>query len=114
MRDCIYDEELAVVALGKADISETRMQMIRYAQEGFPQHYGLCETNILVRRHNSDGCVNVMDKWSEQILNHSHRDQLSFNYCLWKLNYTIGIIDDTFRPFFNGNMFRMYRHNKTM
>lgn len=110
-RDCIYDEEIAVVALGKADISETRRQMVSYAREKFPQHYGLCETNIMARKHNSKGCADLMNLWCSQILNYSHRDQLSFNYCLWKLDYTIGFIDGMFRPSCNGSMFRIYKHS---
>ena len=26
-----------------------------------------------------------MEKWEKELLSGSHRDQLSFNYCLWKV-----------------------------
>ena len=59
-------------------------QMDRYRKEGFPERYGLPQTNIVLRRHNDTKCVEVMEVWAEELRNNSHRDQLSFNYAVWK------------------------------
>lgn len=93
-RDCTYDEARAVVNLGKALKNVVETQMQRYRKLGFPKHHGLCETNIIVRRHNQFTCKRLMLDWAKEVLLGCHRDQLSFNYCLWRTNTKIGYIDD--------------------
>ena len=58
--------------------------MKRYREEGFPENYGLLQSNIMLRRHNDEACIKLMEKWFDELKNGSHRDQLSFNYALWK------------------------------
>ena len=58
--------------------------MKKYKQEGFPKNYGLPQTCIVFRYHNDESCKRLMKTWWEEIKNESHRDQLSFNYALWK------------------------------
>lgn len=36
-----------------------------------------------------------MNDWWEQILNESHRDQLSFNYVIWKTKLSFEYLDKT-------------------
>lgn len=83
-RDCLYREQLAVIRLKKDTYENTNPQIERYREEGFPEHYGLAETNIMLRSHNNPKCIKLMNAWGEEILRGSHRDQLSFNYCVWK------------------------------
>ena len=83
-RDCIYAEERAVLTARKDVASNTNPQIAKYKKEGFPKHYGLVQSNIIVRRHNYNGCRKLMEAWFKEIKEHSHRDQLSFNYVLWK------------------------------
>lgn len=86
-------------------------QMQRYAEEGFPRLFGLTENGVLVREHNNDNCIRIMDTWWDEVLNYSRRDQLSFMYAIWKNGFTpqdIGYIDDTFR---NGPEFCFKEHN---
>ena len=82
-RNCIYDERVKCIQLKKDNGVESEAQIKRYKKEGFPQHYGLNETNLLIR-HNVDWVRELDDMWWNEIKNGSHRDQLSFNYCLWK------------------------------
>ena len=35
----------------------------------------------------------MMNKWYEEIKNYSHRDQLSFNYIMWKTGLKIKYIN---------------------
>ena len=83
-RDCIYDEAKAIYAAGKASMKSMSKQLSFYKQEGFPKHYGLFETNIVIRKHNDEKCKSVMKTWSNQISEWTKRDQLSFTYALWK------------------------------
>lgn len=83
-RDCLYREQIAVLRLKKDTYENTNPQIERYREEGFPEHYGLAETNIILRAHKNQKCKTLMNLWGEEILNGSHRDQLSFNYAIWK------------------------------
>ena len=84
VRDCIYDEESAVVRMRKDKSEITKPQMDRYKEDGFPKKYGLLQSNILLRKHNNEDCIKLMECWFEELKNGSHRDQLSFNYASWK------------------------------
>lgn len=86
VRDCLYDEARAVKAVGKASSKLVNAQMKMYKSEGFPKHYGLFETNVLIRKHNDEKCIRLMDTWWNEMLNWTKRDQLSFTYSLWKNN----------------------------
>lgn len=83
-RSCIYEESKAVLGMRK-DVKEiVNPQMERYKAEGFPKDYGLLQSNILLRIHNDNNCVRLMEAWFNELKDNSHRDQLSFNYVLWK------------------------------
>ena len=83
-RNCTYSEARAVLSMRK-DVSEiVNPQMDKFRKEGFPSNYGMLQSNILLRFHNTDECKSLMETWFEEIRNGSHRDQLSFNYALWK------------------------------
>jgi len=56
----------------------------KYKKENFPDNNGLSENCLIVRRHNEVKCIEFMNKWFNEIKFYSHRDQLSFNYILWK------------------------------
>lgn len=83
-RKCIYAEERAVVSMKKDKKSNTEAQIKRYEEENYPKNNGLLQSNILLRKHNDEGCIKLMNKWWDEIKNGSHRDQLSFNYASWK------------------------------
>ncbi len=87
-RNCIYDERVVCVRMKKDNGVESEAQIKRYKNEGFPVHFGLNETNLLVRR-NVDWVCELDDMWWNEIKNGSHRDQLSFNYCIWKTGYRV-------------------------
>jgi hypothetical protein len=88
-RSCIYAESKVVLAMKKDVCDNVNPQMERYKNECFPEGYGLLQSNILVRKHNSEDCIKLMKEWSNEVINCSHRDQLSFNYILWKTGYKI-------------------------
>lgn len=86
-RKCIYKEKDACVKIGKikgADIKLADEQMKRYRDDKFPENYGLVQSNIVIRRHNDAYSKELMEKWWSELSKYSHRDQLSFNYALWK------------------------------
>ena len=85
-RDCIYSEAKAVISMKKDKEENVNPQIDRYEEEGFPSKYGLLQSNIVIRKHNNEDCKKLMEAWSDEVINGSHRDQLSFNYVLWKNN----------------------------
>lgn len=85
-RQCLYDEAKYVYVLKKAKLKEIKKQIKAYKKQGFPQKYGLFETNVIIRKHNEKICINVMEEWWNEIIKFTKRDQLSFTYALWKNN----------------------------
>ncbi len=83
-RDCIYDEAVELLALS-VEHERVVYKWIRHLlSEGYPRHNGLYETGVMYRRH-GDPRVKIVDTlWWKCIESHSKRDQLSFNYALWR------------------------------
>lgn len=85
-RNCIYDEIVAV-AYYELENEHVLIDWLRFLlKEKYPQHNGLFETGVLFRSHSSDIIAKMDDLWWSIIDNYSRRDQLSFNYVLWKYN----------------------------
>lgn len=83
-RDCIYQEIERVVQLKKEKLSIAQIVYDKYKKENFPKRLGLSENCLIIRKHNEKEIITLMEKWWEEIKNYSYRDQLSFNYVLWK------------------------------
>lgn len=84
-RNCTYAECRACVLFKKETQENVDKLTARYRSEGLPENNGMVQTCIMIRRHNDPECKRIMDMWAYEIKNNSHRDQLSFNYVLWKL-----------------------------
>ena len=86
-RDCIYDEAYKVSSytiFGALEHEKIALVWCRKIwKEKYPMHRGLYETNILYRKKTSL-VKNVNNTWWKCINKYSKRDQLSFNYSLWK------------------------------
>ena len=76
-RDCIYQEakELKMPVVNN--------QVNKYRAEGMPEHFGLFAPGVMVRRHTEE-LAGFLDFWMGEILAHSHRDQVSLAYSMWK------------------------------
>lgn len=84
-RDCVYQEATEILVIKKAPKDQVMPQIKAYKKEGFPEHYGLFRTCVVVREHMNPQCIRLMDLWWENINKYSKRDQLSFTYCLWRM-----------------------------
>lgn len=96
-RNCIYDEADACMELGKDHYATIMAQIAEYKLEGYPQHIGMAETNILLRKHNDLKCKLFDNAWATELLLKSHRDQLSFNYICWKQKFLPGYLVNQFK-----------------
>lgn len=92
-RNCIYKEYLALVNIAfthgiyKDDLEVMKRQITRFRDENYPENNGLVTAPILIRKHFDATLINVMQHWWTIVKNESKRDQLSFNYVIWKLNF---------------------------
>lgn len=83
-RDCIYQEAKTCVDLQK-DNPEIILKQVNYLQkQNYPKKNGLFETNIIFREHYNKKIIKTMNNWWWMIKKYSRRDQLSFNYVVWK------------------------------
>ena len=96
LRNCIYSEILVVIKYKKEKKDISMKVQKRYKMEQFPQKIGLSENCLIIRRHNKKNCINLMEKWWEEIKRFSKRDQLSLNYVLWKSGIKIKYISKKF------------------
>ena len=84
-RNCIYKEAYTCIKRKQDTQTVITDQINRYTEEGYPQNYGLVESDVIYRKHTDIYCIELMDEWEEEVLRGSYLDQLSFNYCLWKI-----------------------------
>jgi hypothetical protein len=83
-RNCIYKEAKECISQRKDSAAVINKQIAKYKKEGFPKDFGLPQSGIIIRRHNDERCIKLMEDWWKEIETGSHRDQLSFSYVLWK------------------------------
>lgn len=96
-RKCIYAEAFAVLRM-RVEYEDVIVKTCQYLRkEGYPRNNGLCETGITYRKHQNEQVAKVDALWWKCIENYSRRDQLSFNYALWKYGvsceYLLGEVD---------------------
>lgn len=108
-RKCIYEEAEACIRMKKDNAATIYSQIDKYKKEGYPKNIGMVETCVILRKHNDKICQLIDNYWASELLLHSHRDQLSFNYVCWKMHFLPGILKNEFKINLN-QTFRIYRH----
>lgn len=112
-RDCIYDEALECAVTKKDNIDKIYKQISECIDNGYPTKNGLAETNVMFRMHNDIEIINVMSDWWRCVNNNSIRDQLSFNYILYKSKVSCEYFEGNTRTvseYFNCNV---HKNEKT-
>ena len=64
-RDCIFQGARAVLNMKKDIPSIVNPQMIQYKKEGLPEHFGMVESCVILRKHNKPTCVLLDNLWAE-------------------------------------------------
>lgn len=111
-RNCVYEEIKACLHFKKDILENMEPQIKKYKSENYPINNGMVQTGIMIRKHNEQRCIEVMELWKDELVKYSHRDQLSFNYALWKTNNhkTFKYLD---KSLFNSKYFNCYyAHNR--
>lgn len=109
-RDCIYEHSFDICQWHV----ETQEMAIRQChamyEQGFPQHFGLNENNVIYRLH-TERMKAADQEWWDWILKYSSRDQFSYMFCLWHngvaLDYFLPEGEDTR----NSTHFLLVNHN---
>jgi len=89
--DCIYIHAENCMSPGRFLRSSVEPNMEFYRADGFPDHAGLCELRVVLRK-NTKRVRLFNELWLETYKRWLTCDQLCFNYCLWKLKLKYNII----------------------
>jgi len=110
IRKGVFQEASKCIAKNKDNPNIIRQQMDFYKKEGMPDNTGILSTGIIIRKHHRQNLEEHCEKWWEQVFKWSHRDQLSFNYVLWK--YNLIKVSRFSRDVLRGenNLFKKYKH----
>lgn len=85
-RKCIYDEAERCLQINKGDPRKIRNQISKYAREKYPSNNGLIHSSVLLRKQSQE-VIKIEEDWWKELTKFSVRDQLSFNYIVWKNNF---------------------------
>lgn len=105
VRKCIYSEAVVCKRMKKDKPEIIDEQINEYQTDNFPSNFGLSENNFIVRFHNESDCKRLMEMWSDEVIKHSKRDQLSLMYCIWKTS-------TSFKYFNNDKRLNVTKHIK--
>ena len=83
-RQCIYKEAIKCLEEGKDNKTTIIKNVIFLKNENYPENNGLFETGFIFRNHKSSVLKRFNEQWWKILISLSRRDQLSFNYILWK------------------------------
>jgi len=83
VRDCAYHEARECERLGKARPEVLAVQAGAYRAAGLPEHWGLAETRIVIRR-NTPEIVALNEAWWDELRRHSARDQIALPFVCWQ------------------------------
>lgn len=92
-RDCLYEEHNELVKIAthlniyRDSLESMQEQIDFFKEEKYPKNNGLIFAAVLIRKHHDKDVIALMELWWSFVKNKSRRDQLSFNYCVWKLNF---------------------------
>jgi len=83
-RDCAYVEAAFCAKHGKDSREILERQAARYRKAGLPQHWGLAETRVVIRR-NTDAIRELNEAWWAEIERGSVRDQVALPFVCWQV-----------------------------
>lgn len=88
-RNSVYSEA-QVCKVMKKDTYQNIDKLLEYFnKEGFKDQSGLVQSGLILRKHKNKECIKLMEFWWKIIKEYSCRDQLSFSFCIQKLNTNI-------------------------
>jgi len=86
---CLFNEIFMCIKKRKADANLLRSQLYQYRRDKMPFNFGLYACGLMLRNHNEIENINICERWWDEIMKYSHRDQIPLSYVLWKLDKKI-------------------------
>ncbi len=108
-RNCIYEEFNTLILEGKIEYNLAMKQLNFYELNSFPKNFGLTENNIILRYHNDENIIKLMNYCWNDLLKFTKRDQLCLMYNAWFLNITIKELKYSSR---GSKYFKTFLHKK--
>ena len=91
-RDCVYEEAARVIKNGRDSLWNI-LRTVRFLRsEGFPEHWGMNENGVMLRRHNDPLVVKFDSMWWDRFKALGRRDQMTWGYCMWKTGLEYGYL----------------------
>ncbi len=114
-RSCVYEEAEKCIELKKDRPEIIKKQMEDYKLDRYPVANGLVGTGLMIRNHRSKKVEEFMNSWWNEVNLKSKRDQLSFNFVLWKHPLSIEYLDfkKTLSSDFKMNFSKPHLKNKS-
>lgn len=107
-RGSVFNEGDAVVRLGKDKKDIVLPQLKKYMKEKLPSRP--IPTCSVIYRNKPINFIEFENLWWREVVNHSHRDQLSFYYAAWKSGLRFSTLDINYR---NSKYFKRFPHEKS-
>lgn len=109
--DCAYEEAVRVVHSWRERLCRVLRTVHFLRREHFPHHFGMFETGVMLR-HNTPEVREFCERWWWMLSRFSHRDQLSFPYCMWKSGFSWDSLLPPGQGVRNHPWFRYDRHTE--
>lgn len=77
LRNDVYAECLDCIIAQRGNKEQVQKQMAKYRELGIPQNGGLIQSGLLMRE-NTDEVIKLCQRWWQELLDHSIRDQIAF------------------------------------
>ena len=102
-------EECNACVIARKEKQENVKKILKFFnEEKYMDTNGLIESTVYIKRPNDKVVMETMKLWFYMIKNYSHRDQLSFNYCIFKTGLKVKWIN---KKVFSNEWFKWKRHN---
>ncbi len=111
---CVYDEMFNVLSFQYEHEDVILNWGHRLLKEEYPSNHGMFETNVLFRQHLNKPVQKLDNLWWNCIDKYSRRDQLSFNYSLWKCSIPTHYLLGEHKNVRNVPDFELRKHSGTV
>ena len=82
LRDDVYEEAMECIRSGRARLKDMEDVCGFLLDEGYPEHSGLTENNLILRKHNDPKVREVDELWNQLFDRFPFRDQLLLGFCM--------------------------------
>lgn len=107
-RSSVHDEAIACL-LNRKDSKDAIVKTLKYLEQNqYPDTSGLHESTVFIRILKDPQVMEMAKVWFSVIENYSRRDQLSFDYAVWKTKLKIKTINFNI---WNNPWFTHQKHN---